>query len=684
MESVPHSAEPLWHPHPDQIRNSNLARFGAWLRENRSLDFDGCQSLFQWSVRDLEAFWSAIVEYFDVRFAMPPDAVLRRTPDPVNTKWFPGGTLNYAQHLLRFGSRLIGAEDDQPAILFCAEPDIPGARQVLTRAELVDRVNRAAAAMRGLGVEQGDRVAGYLPNRVETVIAFLAAASIGAIWSNCPPELSGRGTLDRLAQIEPKVLVAVAGYRYGGKYHDRRVPLAEVATGLPTLRHIILVEQFPGEPLPDFGSAVSVERWSDLVTRGPVPGPIQFSPVPFDHPLWILYSSGTTGVPKPIMHGHGGILLEHLKALSFHLDLCDGDKFFWFTTAGWMMWNFLISGLALGTVSVLYDGSPKYPDLRVLWKLVDNEQIHYFGTSAPYLAACQKERIEPRSEFGLESLRAIGSTGAPLPPDGFRWVYEHVKPTVWLGSVSGGTDVCTAFILSHPWLPVFAGKLQCRGLGAAIESWDENGRPVWNQVGELVLTAPMPCMPVGFWNDRDRSRFRQAYFQHYPGVWRHGDWIEIDPDDGQCTIYGRSDSTLNRGGVRMGTSEFYRIVESLPEIHGSLVIDTTGLAPDGKETPGKLLLFVALRASATLDEALAGRIRQRLKIELSPRYLPDEIFEVPEVPQTLNGKKLEVPVKRIFQGYDLSRLVRREAMSNPDSLKPFVDLARKAHEPKGS
>ncbi len=677
MESVPHSAEPLWHPHSEQIRNSNLERFRRWLRENRSLDFDDCQSLFQWSVRNLETFWSAIVEYFDVRFTAPSDAVLRRDADPVNTKWFPGGTLNYAEHLLRFGSSRIGAEDDRPAILFCAEPDVPGARQILTRAELVDKVNRLVVAMRRLDVRQGDRVAGYLPNRIETVIAFLAAASIGAIWSNCPPELSSRGALDRFTQIEPKMLIAIAGYRYGGKHHDRTVPLAEIATGLPTLRHFVLVEQSAGESLPDFGSAVSVERWSDLIARGAVPGPIQFSPVPFDHPLWILYSSGTTGVPKPIMHGHGGILLEHLKALSLHLDLCDGDKFFWFTTAGWMMWNFLISGLALGAVSVLYDGSPKYPDLRVLWKLIDNEQIHYFGTSAPYLLACQKERIEPGKEFGLKSLRAIGSTGAPLPRDGFQWVYEHVKPTVWLGSVSGGTDVCTAFVLSHPWLPVFAGKLQCRGLGAPIESWDENGRPVWNQVGELVLTAPMPCMPVGFWNDPDRSRFRQAYFQHFPGVWRHGDWIEIDPDDGQCTIYGRSDSTLNRGGVRMGTSEFYRIVESLPDILGSLVIDTTGLGPDGRETPGKLLLFVALRASATFDEAFANHIRERIKIELSPRYLPDGIFAVPEIPQTLNGKKLEVPVKRIFQGYELSKSVSREAMSNPDSLKPFLDLAER-------
>ncbi|HEY2123550.1 MAG TPA: AMP-binding protein, partial [Chthoniobacterales bacterium] len=429
MESVPHTAEPLWRPHPEQIENSNLARFRAWLRENRSLDFDDSQSLYQWSVGDLEAFWSAISEYFDVRFTTSAEAVLLRDPDPVNTKWFPGGRLNYAEHLLRFGSSRIGAEDDRPAILFCAEPDIPGGRRVLTRAELVDRVNRVATAMRRLGVQQGDRVAGYLPNRVETVIAFLAAASIGAIWSNCPPELSSRGVLDRLTQIEPKILVAVAGYRYGGKEHDRRAALAEIAAGLPTLRHVVLVEESACEILPGLGSLVGVESWSDLIARGAAPGPIQFAPVPFEHPLWILYSSGTTGVPKPIMHGHGGMLLEHLKVLSLHLDLRDGEKFFWFTTAGWMMWNWVVSSLAVGAVSVLYDGSPKYPDFRVLWNLIDNEQIHYFGTSASFLLACQKERIEPGNEFGLESLRAIGSTGSPLPRDGFQWVYDHVKPS---------------------------------------------------------------------------------------------------------------------------------------------------------------------------------------------------------------------------------------------------------------
>jgi acetoacetyl-CoA synthetase len=677
MESVPVTVEPLWQPHPDQIRNSNLARFREWLRENRSLDLEDHRALYDWSVQDLEGFWSAIVEFFGVRFYTPAERVLQRAADPVRVKWFPGGTLNYAEHLLRFGQPRIGAFDDRPAVLYCSEESASGSRQVLTRTELVYRVQQMVSTLSSLGVQCGDRVGGYLPNRLETLIAFLGTASLGAIWSNCPPELSSRGVIDRLVQIEPKVLVAVAGYRYAGKNHDRATALAEIAAALPTLRHVILVDQATNVQAPDFGPAISVQRWSDSIAQQDPGAAICFQPVPFDHPLWILYSSGTTGVPKPIVHGHGGILLEHLKALSLHLDLRPSDNFFWFTTAGWMMWNFLVSGLALGATAVLYDGSPKYPDLRVLWKLIESEEINYFGTSAPFLLACQKEKIEPRKEFNLEALRSIGSTGAPLPYDGFQWVYDHVKPSVWLGSVSGGTDVCTAFVLSHPWLPVYAGKLQCRGLGASIEAWDDSGNTVWNQMGELVLTAPMPCMPVGFWNDPDGSRLRQAYFEHFPGVWRHGDWIEIDVESGQCVIYGRSDSTLNRGGVRMGTSEFYQVVESLPEILGSLVIDTTGLGHGGQETPGRLLLFVVLRAEVVFDDFLADQIRERIRTGLSPRYLPDGIFSVPEIPQTLNGKRLEVPVKRIFQGVELSGSVSREAMSNPDSLKPFLELAER-------
>jgi acetoacetyl-CoA synthetase len=677
MGATPQTVEALWQPHPDQIKNSNLRRFQQWLYDKRRLDLNDHRALYDWSVRDLDAFWSAIADFFDVRFHSPAARVLDRERDRLRTKWFPDGTINYAEHLLRFGLNEFLASDNRLAVVYCAEPGEPDNRQELTRSELVNQVAQLASVLSRIGVQCGDRVAGYLPNRIETLVAFLATASLGAIWSNCPPELSSRGVIDRLAQIEPKVLFAVAGYRYAGKQHDRKTALAEVAAGLPSLEQVILIPQTLGESVPEFRGKISMLRWSDLISPGQAGITLSFQAVPFDHPLWILYSSGTTGVPKPIVHGHGGILLEHLKALSLHLDLQPGDKFFWYTTAGWMMWNFLISGLALGTVVALYDGSPKHPDLRVLWKMIETEQINYFGTSAPFLLACQKEKLEPGKEFRLQTLRSIGSTGAPLPADGFQWVYDQVKANVWLSSLSGGTDVCTAFVLSHPWLPVYPGRLQCRGLGAPIEAWDENGRPVWDEVGELVLTAPMPCIPVCFWNDPDGSRLRQAYFDYYPGIWRHGDWIEIDAATGQCVIYGRSDSTLNRGGVRMGTSEFYRVVESAPEIIGSLVIDTTGLGPGGKETSGKLLLFVVLREALVLDDALTDRIRERIKAELSPRYLPDAIFAVPEIPQTLNGKKLEVPVKRIFQGVAVSRSVSREAMSNPNSLGPFLELAER-------
>lgn len=676
MESTPKTVGPLWRPNPDQIKNSNLTRFQQWLHEKRNLEFDDYRALYDWSIRDLDGFWSAIADFFEIRFHSMPDQILRRDRDPVRTRWFPGATINYTEHLLHFGCGEAQSADDEPAVLFCAEPGGPGNRQVITRKELAKQVAQVATALRELGVQRGDRVAGYLPNRTETLVAFLATASLGAIWSNCPPELSSRGVLDRLTQIEPKVLFAVVGYRYAGKEHDRRTALAEIAAGLPTLHRVIVIPEVPNEDTPELGGAFAL-RWLDLIGTGKPDATLSFQAVPFDHPLWILYSSGTTGTPKPIVHGHGGMLLEHLKTLSLHLDLHPGDKFFWYTTAGWMMWNFMVSGLALGTVVVLYDGSPKYPDLRILWKLIQTEQINYFGTSAPFLLACQKEQLEPGKEFGLQSLRSIGSTGAPLPAEGFRRVYEQVSANVWLGSLSGGTDVCSAFVLSHPWLPVYAGRLQCRGLGAAVEAWDQSGNAVWNEVGELVVTAPMPCMPICFWNDPDCSRLRNAYFRYFDGVWRHGDWIEIDAASGQCVIYGRSDSTLNRGGVRMGSSEYYRVVDSAPEILESLVIDTTGLDQSGKETPGRLFLFLVLREAFTLDEALTNRIQERIKTELSPRYVPDAIFAVPEIPQTLNGKKLEVPVKRIFQGFALSKSVCPEAMSNPDSLRPFLELAER-------
>jgi acetoacetyl-CoA synthetase len=604
-----------------------------------------------------------------VKFHTEPDELLIGN-SPYRAKWFPGATLNYAERLVD-GLKRMGSS---PAILFVGESQSGFERQELTGTEVAKAVARAANAFRYAGVRKGDRVAGFLSNRPETVIACLACASIGAIWSNSPPELASNGVVERLRQIEPKLLLATTSYYYGGKYFDRRETISEIVHQLPSLERVISIganREFDLFKLP-----IPAEDWADwLKAAGPAPA-IDFEPVPFEHPLWILYSSGTTGIPKPIVHGHGGMLLEHLKALSLHLDLRKGDKYLWYTTAGWMMWNFLISGVALQTCIVLYDGSPKYPDLSVLWRFVDEEAIDYFGTSAPFLMACAKAGLRPGQQFRLSKLRGIGSTGAPLPPEGFDWVYQQVKPDVCLGSVSGGTDACTAFILSNPCLPVRRGKLQCRGLGAKIEAWDDVGRSISDAVGELVITAPFPCLPLFFWNDHDGSRFKSSYFDHYPGIWRHGDWIEICAADGQCVIYGRSDSTLNRGGVRMGTSEFYRVVEAVPEIVESLVIDTTGYKAGENSCQDKLLLFVVLREGYQFDGALRQKITDRIRQDLSPRYVPDEIFAVAEIPHTLNGKKLEVPIKRLFQGVPFDRAVSKEAVGNLNAVQSFVELAQ--------
>jgi acetoacetyl-CoA synthetase len=651
----------LWQPTPESISRTNLTRYLKWLAEKRGLKFADYPELWTWSTNEPAEFWSTIAEFFDVRFYSPATSVLTSMEMP-GAHWFEGATLNYAEHALRSGKN-----DNDAAIIFEAEAEGSPRREEISRAELRQQVALVAAELRAMGVTRGDCIAGYLSNTPETVVAFLAAASLGAIWSNCPVEMTSRSVLDRLEQIAPKVLFASTGYWYGAKRHDRRQVVAEIAAGLPSLKHLVLISDHDAPlDVPGF----KTHRWSDLLTAKKVPDLI-FEAVPFEHPLWILYSSGTTGKPKAIVHGHGGILLEHLKALSLHLDFHRGDRFFWYTTSGWMMWNLLVSGLLLpGVAIVLYDGSPKHPDFGVLWELVARHGITYFGASAPYFMACRKEGIAPGKSYALNRLRGIGSTAAPLPVEGFNWIYEQVKRDLVLGSISGGTDVCSAFIMSNPHLPVYPGKLQCLALGAKIEAWNEKGQSMFGEVGELVLTAPFPSMPVFLWNDPDGSRFRASYFEKFPGTWSHGDWIEIDGVGGPCVIHGRSDATLNRGGVRMGTVEFYAIVEALPEIAEALVIDTGGL---GRED--KLLLFVALQPGLTCDDIVRAKIVKTLRAEVSPRHVPDAIHDVPAIPRTLNGKKLEVPVKRILAGVPVDQAVNRGTVANPQALDIFIQLA---------
>jgi acetoacetyl-CoA synthetase len=625
-----------------------MARFMRYLATERGLRFADYHALWRWSVSDLEAFWQSVWAFFDVRARAAPESVLGSRAMP-GARWFPGATLSYAEHALR-------REDDALALLACDES---GARRALTRRELRREVARVAAGLRTHGVGVGDRVAAVLPNTAEAVVAFLATASLGATWSSCSPEFGARSVLDRFRQIEPKVLLAVDGHVYAGRRFDRRSELAEVRAGLPGLAATVVLDRLE----PDAAAPAGTLAWANLPREG---GDLDPVAVPFDHPLWILYSSGTTGLPKPIVQGHGGILLEHLKALALHGDVREGDRLFWYTTTGWMMWNFIVSGLLVGATVVLYDGSPGWPDLGTLWRLAGATRMTCFGVSAPYLMACRKAGVVPSREADLEALQAVGSTGAPLPPEGFAWVYENVKRDVMLASISGGTDACTAFVGSCPLLPVHAGEIQCRYLGAAVAAFDPEGRPVTGEVGELVLTQPLPSMPLCFWGDRDGRRYREAYFETYPGTWRHGDWIKLTPR-GSAVISGRSDSTLNRGGVRIGTAELYRVVESIPAIADSVVVDTGSLGQEGR-----LLLFVVMRPGATLDDATRDAIRSALRTQMSPRHVPDEIHAIPEVPRTLNGKKLEVPIKRILTGTPPERAVNRDTLANPAALDPFV------------
>ncbi len=558
-------------------------------------------------------------------------------------QWFPGTLVNYAEHAFR-------GKDDSAVAIVAGGEDREDAEW--TWGDLRASTRRIAAGLRALGVERGDRVVAYMPNIPETAAAFLACASLGAVWSSCSPDFGARSVIDRFAQIEPKVLLAIRRYRYNGREFDRTEALDAIVDAMPGLQHTAIL----GE-----------DSWAGLTARDEQ---FVFDRVPFDHPLWVLYSSGTTGLPKAIVQGQGGILLEHLKMLHLHVDAQAGDRLFWFTTTGWMMWNFIVSGLLTDATVLLYDGSPGYPDMGALWDFAARTGMTTFGTSASYIGACMKAGVEPGDGRDLSALRAVGSTGSPLSPEGFRWVYDHVGSDTWLFSTSGGTDLCTAFVGGVPELPVYEGELQAPALGAAIESWDPDGRALVGDVGELVITKPMPSMPLYFWGDEDGSRYREAYFDMYPGIWRHGDWIEIT-ERGTAIITGRSDATINRGGIRMGTAEIYRAVLAVDAITDALVVDVPVEGEDAW-----MPLFVVLRDGASVDDDVVAEIRKRVREDCSPRHVPSEIVQVTEVPRTLSGKVLELPVKRILMGTPIEKAAARDSLANPEALDAFVELAR--------
>ncbi|HEY6909316.1 MAG TPA: acetoacetate--CoA ligase [Myxococcales bacterium] len=657
------SADRLWTPSAERVERAGITRYLRWLSAERGLRFDGYEALWRWSVTELEAFWASIWDFCGVIAHRPYDRVLDRRVMP-GARWFEGATVNYA------GQSLWRARDpawaSRTALVFESESR---PRLELSWSELAAQVGALAATLRRLGVGPGDRVAAYLPNVPESVVAMLAATSIGAVWSSAAPDMGPLGVLDRFSQIAPRILFAVDGYRYGGKAFDRRDVVREIVRELPSVEALVLV------PHLDSGASVDVARralpFAEAVAE---PAPPEFTPVPFGHPLWVVYSSGTSGMPKPIVHGHGGTILENLKTDALHLDVGEGDRFLWFSSTNWIMWNLWVATLASGCTILQLDRNPGHPEPGGLFRFAARERATFVGTSPAYLSACIKAGISPREEHDLSAVRTLGSTGSPLTPDAYRWVYDHVGADVLLASISGGTDPGAAFLTSSPTLPVYAGEMQCRGLGVAVHALDDEGRERIDEVGELVVTEPMPSMPLCFWGDEDGKRYQESYFEMYPGLWRHGDWLRLIPRPESVTgvIYGRSDSTINRHGIRMGTSELYRVVEEFPEVVDSLVVDLEYL---GRES--FLALFVVLRdGGAAVPDDLRSRLVQAIRTRLSPRHVPDGVFAIREVPRTLSGKKMEVPVKKILLGHPVERAASRDAMANPASLDWFVAFAR--------
>jgi len=653
----------LWTPGPEWIRRANVTAFTEWLARERGQRFADYGALWRWSVEDLEGFWGALWDYFHIEASVPYTRVLGRRSMP-GAEWFPGARLNYAQHVLRResagGDVLLHVSETRPL-------------SALSWDTLGNRVRTLATELRALGVVPGDRVVAWMPNIPETMTAMLAATAIGATWACCSPDFGERGTLDRLAQLTPKVLFCIDGYRYGGKSFDRRAELRRIAASLPSLEHVVYLPYL--NPDDDPLSLPNAVHWQTLLGRGAVTAAqFQYAQVPFDHPLWTLFSSGTTGLPKPIVHGHGGILLEILKNGTFHFDLHPGERVFYFTTTGWMLWNFLTGTPLTGAVPVLYDGHPAYPTPDVLWKMADEAGVVTFGASPTYVDQLSRSGIVPRERYQLSALRTVNLAGSPATPESMAWFYRNVKEDLWVANGSGGTDCCTGFVGGVPTLPVRAGEIQAPSLGVSAKAYNASGESVIDEVGELVLTEPMPSMPVRFWNDPGDRRYLETYFQEYPGIWRHGDFFRINAQGGSFVL-GRSDATLNRYGIRMGTAEIYRTLGLLPQVQDALIVNLD--LPDG----GFFMpLFVKLAPDATLDAALETKIRDTLRREYTPRHVPDKIYQVPAIPYTLTGKKMEVPVRRILMGVAPEKAANRSAVSDPGALDFFIDYAQRQQD----
>ncbi len=647
----------LWEADSEFKTNCHLNQYMNWLNHEHQLSFNTYNELWEWSIQNIELFWESIWKYFDVKAYSSYNEVLSSREMP-GSKWFEGATLNYAEHLFR------NSQGDKPAIIFGNER---GSNQKISWNELISKVSSMASYFKSIGVGKGDCVVAFMPNVPETTMAFLAVNSLGAIWSSTSPDFGSESVVDRFAQIEPKVLIAVDGYFYNGKSYSKIDVVQEIEAALPSLEKVVLFSYLDQESSNDRpGHYIDF----DVLLRNKT-AELEFEAVDFNHPIWVLYSSGTTGLPKAIVHSHGGILLEHLKYMAFHNDVHEGELFFWYTTTGWMMWNFVQAALLMGATIVLYDGSPTYPHINKLWEFAQEEGIHHFGTSAPFLVYNMKKGNAPIKEYDLSKMRSLSSTGAPLPHEAFEYVYENIKKDLWLCSMAGGTDVCTAFVGGNPLYAVHTGEIQCRALGVSLHAYNDSGDPVLDELGEMVIEQPLPSMPIYFWNDPGQDRYRSSYFEHYPGKWRHGDFIKISSKTDGLVIYGRSDATLNRHGIRIGTSEIYRTLDQIDEIEDSLILNL-----ELDEGNHFMPLFVKMKGSEMLSENLIKRINRTLRKENSPRHVPDSVILVKDIPYTISGKKMETPIKKILMGMPLEKSINFDSMRNPESVDFFIEFAK--------